>query len=581
MGELEVKITALEKKLARHEALSLSTRLLIDESDSSGIIDAVAETAATLINAETVAVPMLSPDSLFVQYQHAYGKHKEIFQGLSLPIEKAGLCGWVLENRKPILSNNLYDDPRVLKETAKALGITCATVVPLIARGRIIGGLSAFNKTDGSRFTEEDTADLLRLAGYAAIAIEKAQLVEELAGEKSKLASIFEGVKDGIILISNDGVIQKANKAMQSFFPMAAEEMVGVRLDEFSSIKTLSDLFDWEAKTASEKSCWETLSCKDAECPMYGKEQLRCWSLSKGHCQSGPAEGQDGVTKWIICATCGVMAEASASLATPRTLSFMGKTLQVTSTPIISETSKEVAGEVMVFHDVTPEKKMEQQRNKFMTMITHDLKAPLTCIMGYCTMIKEEDDLAKIKEMNTLQHNSANHLIKMVNDFLDLSKIEAGKIDTQKTRISLNEFLRKAVGLFKAQAEEKGIAIDYGVEDGTPEIMADIGQLHRIVDNLVSNSIKFVPQGGNIRITASSAPGSFVEIAVEDDGPGIAADILPRIFEMYYSGSATTRGPGIGLSIVKELTEAHGGAVSVRSEEGKGSRFSVFLPAAG
>ena len=87
------------------------------------------------------------------------------------------MCGWVLEHREPILSNNLYDDPRVLKETAKTLGITCATVVPLIARGNIIGGLTAFNKLDGTKFTENDTADLTRLAGYAAIAIDKIALV--------------------------------------------------------------------------------------------------------------------------------------------------------------------------------------------------------------------------------------------------------------------------------------------------------------------------------------------------------------------------------------------------------------------
>ena len=581
MGELDDKVTALEKKLARYEALSMSNRLLLDEYGSGRIIDVVAETAATLINAETVAIPMLSPDSHLVQYQHVYGKHKDAFQGLSLPVEKAGLCGWVLENRKPILSNNLTDDPRVLKETAKALSITCATVVPLIARGKIIGGLTAFNKLDGSKFTEDDTADLTRLAGYAAIAIDKARLVEELAGEKTKLDSIFEGVKDGIMLISNDGTIQKANKAMQNFIPLPAGDMVGVSLNEFGTMKTLRDLFDWEAKASPEKRCWETISCNDSGCPMYAKENLRCWSISKGHCHNNLCSESDGDQKWVICAACEVMTDATAVLAEPRTLSFLGKTLQVTSTPIFSETSKEVTGEVMVFHDLTPERKMEQQRKKFMAMITHDLKAPLTCVMGYSTMIEEETDINKIKEMNSLQYKSANHLIKMVNDFLDLSKIEAGRMDLQKVRVSLNNFLGDAVDHFKAQAKDKGIAIGCVVEDGTLEVMADTGQLHRILDNLVSNSMKFVPQGGTIRITASGAPGGFVEMAVEDDGPGIATDILPKIFELYYSNSVPGHGPGLGLSIVKELAEAHGGAVSVTSEEGKGSRFSVFLPSAG
>ncbi len=581
MGELEDKIDALEKKLARHETLSLTKRLLLDESDTGRIIDVVAETAATLINAETVAVPMLSPDRHFVQYQHAYGKHKDAFHGLSLPVEKAGLCGWVLEHRKPILSNNLSDDPRVLKETAKKHGITCATVVPLIARGRIIGGLSAFNKLDGSSFTEDDTADLIRLAGYAATVIDKAWLAEELAGEKTKLHSIFEGVKDGIILISNGGVIQKANKAMQNFIPMPVSDMVGIDLQEFGTLKALGDLFDWEAKASPGKRCWEKLSCNDTECPMYAKENLRCWSLSKGHCHNKLCYGGDGDQKWIICSKCKAMTEATAVLAAPRNLSFLGKTLQISSTPIINETSKEVAGEVMVFHDLTPEKKMEQQRKKFMAMITHDLKAPLTCVMGYSTMIEEEADIGKIKEMNALQYKSANHLIKMINDFLDFSKIEAGRIDLQKVRVSLKSFLGETVNLFNAQAKDKGIDISYVVEDGTPEIMADTRQLNRILDNLVSNSLKFCQRGRSIRIAASGAPGGFVEIMVEDDGPGIATDVLPRIFEMYYSNSVPSHGPGLGLSIVKELAEAHGGAISVTSEEGKGSRFSVFLPSAG
>jgi GAF domain-containing protein len=196
------KIESLEKKLRRREELDLLKQQLLDQTDPRILIDVVAEAAARLINAETVAIPILTPDNLHVRYEHAWGKHKDIFLGLSIPVEKAGLCGWVLENRKAIFTNRLMDDPRVLRETAAALGINAAALAPLIAKGRIIGGLSAFNRADGGEFTEEDLSDLTGLANYAALIIENTNLLSELAREKLKLDAIFEGVNDGIIFIS-------------------------------------------------------------------------------------------------------------------------------------------------------------------------------------------------------------------------------------------------------------------------------------------------------------------------------------------------------------------------------------------
>jgi GAF domain-containing protein len=185
----EKEIQDLKDKLEKYESLESNLLHFAEEPDPARLIDIVAQTAARMIRADTVAVPMLSPDNLEIHYGHVYGTNKEKLLSTRLPIEKAGLCGWVLENRKSILCENLIDDPRVLKDLAKELGYTTAVLAPLIARGRIMGGLSAFR--GGPPFTGEDKAELARLANYAAVVIDNAHLMQELSRERKKLNTIF------------------------------------------------------------------------------------------------------------------------------------------------------------------------------------------------------------------------------------------------------------------------------------------------------------------------------------------------------------------------------------------------------
>ncbi len=574
------EIAALKARFERLKAFEGSLLRLAAESDPAKVLGLVAEIAASMIEAETLVIPTLSPDNLEVRYDYAYGKHKDAFLGTVFPIEDAGLCGWVLEKRRPILVNNLLEDPRVKKELARTLGINTALLVPLIARGRIIGGISAFNKTDGSLFNEEDTDSLTRLANYAAIAIDNARLMEALGTEKLKLTATLDSINGGIILLTKDGTIINVNKAMEQYLPMKVKEIVGTNVQEFASIKPLVSLFDWEAKAKRGKRCWEVFACAPDGCPVYETDLLRCWSYSGGHCRKKEYAGKEDKKIWELCAHCEVLAAAAGRLSSPREVQVMGKTLTVSSVIVIHESTKDIFGEVMVFRDISAEKLIERQRSEFISMITHDLKTPITSTMGYCELMQEENDPGKLRDMARAALKSSGRLMKMINDFLELSKAEAGKITLNLMRISPASFLPAIQQHFIPQALEKGVNLTWEVEEGAPDFEADLDQLNRIVGNLLSNALKYVPKGGNIRMLAHMSTRGLAAIAVEDDGPGIDPDELPRVFDAYYSGRIKNKdeGTGLGLAIVKVLTEAHGGTVLVRSEKGKGSTFTVLLP---
>ncbi|HLB24956.1 MAG TPA: GAF domain-containing protein [Nitrospirota bacterium] len=347
----EREIVRLKDRLERYESLEAAQLLLVSEPDTDRLIELVAETAARLLDAETVAVPILSQDNLQVRYGHACGKNRDVFLGIVLPIEDSGLCGWSLDNRISILCPDLMRDPRVKKDLVKALGYSSAALAPLIARGRIIGGLSAFDKKDGTAFNQEDISVLTRFANYASIIIDNSRLMRELERERAKLDAIFDGVSDGIVFLSGDGTIVNANRAVEKYFPMKAADMVGTRVQEFDALKKLEKVFDWNAKAPENKRCWEVHGCKNAACPVYGKDVLRCWSFSRGHCRFPGRERCSDKKVWEHCSRCRLLKEASATLAAPREVGIMGKTIQASSTIIIEDGAKGVFGELVVFHE--------------------------------------------------------------------------------------------------------------------------------------------------------------------------------------------------------------------------------------
>ncbi|MGC2423233.1 MAG: GAF domain-containing protein [Nitrospirota bacterium] len=343
----EEEIQDLKDKLEKYESLESNLLHFAEEPDPARLIDIVAKTAARMIRADTVAVPMLSPDNLEIHYGHVYGRNKEKFLSIRLPIEKSGLCGWVLENRKSILCENLIDDPRVSRDLAKELNYTTAALVPLIARGRIMGGLSAFR--DGPPFTDEDKAALARLANYAAVVIDNAHLMQELSKERKKLNTIFDEVEDGIILLSHEGVVLKANKSVEKYLPLKSHELLGASVQEFINLPPLDEVFGWNVAAPPGKRCWEVKKCNGLTCPMYKKDYVRCWANSGGYCcQDGSFTGKYSAKLQGQCSKCEVIESAAEVFARPRVIKIMGRPLIAVSSIIKPESQDEMFGEILV-----------------------------------------------------------------------------------------------------------------------------------------------------------------------------------------------------------------------------------------
>jgi signal transduction histidine kinase len=187
---------------------------------------------------------------------------------------------------------------------------------------------------------------------------------------------------------------------------------------------------------------------------------------------------------------------------------------------------------------------------------------------------KQEQLLGRAKERT-------RGLLTLIKDLLDLSKIEAGKMVQYKEPLSLQEVIQRVVELMKAEAETKKIDLQFSSPSGVPLIQADRNSMEGIFTNLISNGIKYTPEGGKVSI-ALSEEGGFVKATVSDTGIGIKKEDLPRIFDKFYRvKTAETRlivGTGLGLSIVKSIVDAHLGSISVESEEGGGTTFTLLFP---
>ena len=224
----------------------------------------------------------------------------------------------------------------------------------------------------------------------------------------------------------------------------------------------------------------------------------------------------------------------------------------------------------------------------FAAMIAHDLRSPLVNIMGVVDVmmagifgdVTEEQK----KWLLRLQANSRG-LVDLVSDFLDVSKLESGYVDVNREVVSLEGMIEKSIETFRLLAQDKKISLKATVDSALPSIHADPRRLDQVLNNLISNAIKFTGAGGQVEIDAAVTDATTVNVRVRDNGEGIPADEIGQIFEKYRQGGnvkhSSDKGTGLGLVICKMIIEAHGGCISVESEVGKGSTFFLSLPVNG
>ena len=228
-------------------------------------------------------------------------------------------------------------------------------------------------------------------------------------------------------------------------------------------------------------------------------------------------------------------------------------------------------------------------KNEFLATMSHELRTPLNSILGFSDVLNTADNLSDKQRRYVGNINIAGrNLLSLVNDILDLAKIESGKMELHLVETSLTDLIERQTSAMAPQAEKKNIELAGQVDPDVPRLFQDVGKLQQILNNLLSNAIKFTPEGGRVRVRAGCREDTRFFVEVEDTGIGIPLEEQERIFEKFRQGrlqpgqeDALTRqfeGTGLGLSIVKELCKLLGGEITLVSEFGKGSTFTISLP---
>jgi len=354
--------------------------------------------------------------------------------------------------------------------------------------------------------------------------------LDKFDGERQKLTTIFTFLKDPIVVFTNDGGVMNFNQS--------ANELIGSSLGDYSLTRLLDD-FDLP--------------------------------LELGDSEDNPLVNADGSE----CLGVGAIFNDRP---------FAGRVFDVSIGEMKYSTDNvQRVGVIAVFHDVTSRFELDNARREFVANVSHELRTPLTSIKGACETIVEDPEIPRVAEDYFLKMalEETDRMIRIVSDLLVLSRLDDKRTKWSVEKFDMNAVVRHVCDVMKPTTDAHSHKLTYDV--GLTELLmeADKGRIEQVIVNIVSNAVKYTPDGGEIKV-ASVKDGDFVKVSVSDNGIGIPEEDIPHLFERFYrvekARTSETGGTGLGLAIANEIVEAHGGTISVDSILGKGTTVSVTLP---
>jgi two-component system phosphate regulon sensor histidine kinase PhoR len=353
-------------------------------------------------------------------------------------------------------------------------------------------------------------------------------LSESVLSEKNLMTAIMDSIADGVIVTDVLGTIRVINPKAKDILGLYAEDVVGHNAADF--IRRFSDIpyGDIRDKFQNVVEQGRTFSTEIK----LSLPTSRFYTLSVG-----PVRSRDGLVQGIVA----------------------------------------------VLSDITELKELDQMKTDLMSMVTHEIRTPLATVRGFAQiLLKGGIPADKSKEFLEIINRQSNRLVNLVNDFLDITRIESGRQAITKAPLNIEKLIQNALVDLKPLADDKDITLNYEPPaTGIPEIHADRNLMEQVLINLVSNAIKYSPKGSETLVRLHQHNGN-VRVDVKDTGLGIPREAIPRLFEKFYRVRCDDRkdiiGTGLGLSLVKQIIDVHAGEISVESEHGVGSTFTFSLP---
>ncbi len=589
----------MRRQIAQLEVLNEIGRVLLTDRNARGVMRHVVENASQLLGCDMAHVTLVTPDASRLVLEAATGPLAPL-AGAAVPSETSA-PGWVIAKAQQLVLN---DPARVGKFRAldERIPLRRSLIVPLMAKGRCIGALGVDNPRDHRAFDADDAALLSELANYAALTIESIQAVSEL-GEREWHVQLLNAINSRIrqsldltvILDTAVREIGSALKASRCFVrlrrgadlaPVASEWRtpetpgLGVRPDPAQGLLLTAVR---ERRTVVSEDARPQPAPAGADGPLA---VVAVPIVLRGEAIGVIALHQVGLPRYWRPAEVALVEEVASELAIAISNARLYQSVE--------EASRELATKISELE------RANRMKAQFLANMSHELRTPLNSIIGFSEMLLAGAMGALTTEMqdalDTVARNG-RHLLGLVNDILDLSKVDAGRMDLHLVVADVRRLIPDVLAGMESLVQAKGLRIAVELADGPLVVRADEMRIRQVLYNLLSNAVKFTPAGGAIavRAQATRAPlpphgGNPVErdavrVAVTDTGIGIADADLPRLFEEFSQLDATFarrhEGTGLGLSLVKRFVELHGGRIGVESALGSGSTFWVELPVDG
>ncbi|MGQ9558966.1 MAG: sensor histidine kinase [Candidatus Oleimicrobiaceae bacterium] len=410
--------------------------------------------------------------------------------------------------------------------------LTLAVSQPL---ARLAEGATEIARGNFSHRIEVDTGGeigrLARLFNYMTTELRRLNEMNlsQIIAERGKTSAIIRNIADGVIVTDPQDRVLVFNGAAERWFGLKEAELLEQPIGRFVKNRKLLDLLRKAGRGTQQESPPVQITVKP---PGEWKERTLA---AKAAC-----------------------------------------VLQEDQTPI---------GTVTILRDITREREIDRMKTELVSMVAHELRSPLTSISGFSELLLDRGvTKAQAIEYARIILKESNRLSELINKFLDISRIESGKVQPKKVPLHLGDAARTAVVSNAPMAKRKGIELRATVAEGLPEVMADPGMVDQVLANLLSNAIKYSPPKTEVEVKVTSTSRT-VQVAVIDHGYGIPEKALPHVFDKFYRVTDDERvreatGSGLGLSLVKQIMEVHGGTIAVSSKVGEGTTFVVSFPMA-